>query len=432
MSNIPHDLNPYSLEYAAKLDEQDKLARFRDEFYLSPDSIYMDGNSLGLLSKRAERTLLEVLNAWKIQGIDGWTQGENPWFYFAEKLAAMSAPLVGASPEEVIVTGSTTVNLHQLVATFYKPQGTRTKILADELNFPSDIYALQSQLKLHGYDPAEHLIRVASRDGRFLSEDDIITAMTDEVALIVLPTVLYRSGQLLDVKRLTDEAHKRGILIGFDGCHSVGSIPHQFTEWDVDFAFWCNYKYLNSGPGGTASLYVNRKHHGTSPGLAGWFGSRKDKQFDMEHQFHQDETAGAFQIGTPNLLSMAPLLGSLELFAEATLEKLRQKSLHMTRYMMELIGQELGGFGFTLGNPTEDERRSGHVSLEHQDAARICKALKELQHIVPDFRAPNIIRLAPVPLYTSYSDVWETVQRLKTIMADKQYEKFANTRDVVA
>lgn len=426
------DLDPYSKEYARQLDEHDELASYRDEFYINPNSIYMDGNSLGLLSKRAEQSLLDVLGAWKHQGIDGWTQGQYPWFYLAEKLAAMSAPLVGASADEVIVTGSTTVNLHQLVATFYKPQGIRTKILADELNFPSDIYALQSQLKLHGYDPDEHLIRIVSRDGRFLQEEDIIDAMTEEVALIVLPAVLYRSGQLLDMKRLTAEAHARGILIGFDGCHSVGSIPHSFSEWDVDFAFWCNYKYLNSGPGGTASLYVNRKHHGTTPGLTGWFGSHKDKQFDMEHQFHQADTAGAFQIGTPNILSMAPLIGSLELFAEATMEKLRQKSLHITRYMMQLIEHELSDVGFTLGNPTEDERRGGHVSLEHPEAARICKALKELQHIVPDFRAPNIIRLAPVPLYTSYNDVWETVQRLKTVMAEKQYEKFANMRDVVA
>ncbi|MCZ8517723.1 kynureninase [Paenibacillus filicis] len=432
MFQDPLDPNPYSQEYAQKLDEQDELGCYREQFYIKPDSIYLDGNSLGLLSKRAEKTLLEILEAWKTQGIDGWTQGQYPWFYLAEKLAAMSAPLVGASEDEVIVTGSTTTNLHQLVATFYKPQGNRTKILADELNFPSDIYALQSQLKLHGYDPAKYLVQVKSRDGRFLQEEDIISAMTDEIALIILPTVLYRSGQLLDIKRLTAEAHARGILIGFDGCHSVGSIPHSFSEWDVDFAFWCNYKYLNSGPGGTGSLYINRKHFGTSPGLAGWFGTRKDKQFDMEHQFHQAETAGAFQIGTPNILSMAPLIGSLELFTEANIEKLRQKSLHITQYFMDLIERELDGMGFMIGNPREDERRGGHISLEHRDAARICKALKEEQHIVPDFRAPNIIRLEPIPLYTTYCDVWETVQRLKTVMTEKQYEKFDNTRDVVA
>ncbi|MZQ86601.1 kynureninase [Paenibacillus sp. 5J-6] len=421
----------YSQEFARQLDKEDELARFRDEFYLNSESIYMDGNSLGLLSRRAERTLLEVVDAWKTQGIDGWLQGQYPWFYLSEKLAALSAPLVGGSEDEIIVTGSTTTNLHQLVATFYKPEGSRTKIMADELTFPSDIYALQSQLLLHGYDPSEHLVQVESRDGRTIEEDDIIAAMTDEIALIILPTVLYRSGQLLDIERLTAEAHARGILIGFDGCHSVGAVPHHLSKWDVDFAFWCNYKYLNNGPGGAASLYVNRKHFGRLPGLAGWFGSRKDKQFDMEHQFVPAENAGAFQIGTPHILSMAPLIGSLEMFADAGIENLRQKSLHITSYMIDLIEQELDGMGFTIGNPRDDLRRGGHVCLEHVEAARICKSLKE-NKIIPDFRAPNIIRLAPVALYTTYDEVWETVQRLKAIMLEKQYEKFENTRDVVA
>ncbi|MDQ0244117.1 kynureninase [Bacillus fengqiuensis] len=420
-----------TVEFAQQLDQHDKLSHFRHEFYLKPNSIYMDGNSLGLLSKRAEKTLLESLADWKELGIDGWTQGNHPWFFMSEKLGEMSAPIVGASPEEVIVTGSTTVNLHQLVASFYKPEGTRTKILADELTFPSDIYALQSQLRLHGYDPETHLIRVKSRDGRFLEEDDIIAAMTDDIALIVLPTVLYRSGQILDMKRLTEEAHKRGILIGFDGCHSVGAIPHSFSEWGVDFAYWCNYKHLNGGPGCVGGLYVNRKHFGTHPGLAGWFGSRKDKQFDMEHTLTPAETASAFQIGTPHVLSLAPLIGSLEIFAEAGIENIREKSLLINQYLMDLIEQELTGMDFIIGNPRDDVRRGGHISLEHKEAARICKSLKE-NGIVPDFRAPNIIRLAPVALYTSYEEVWKVVQTLKTIMTEKQYEKFANEREVVA
>ncbi|MFD0693862.1 kynureninase [Paenibacillus sp. GCM10027628] len=420
-----------TLDYAKQLDQEDNLSRFREEFYLQLDSIYMDGNSLGLLSRRAERTLLESLADWKEQGIDGWTQGKHPWFTLSEKLGEMSAPLIGASPAEVIVTGSTTVNLHQLVATFYKPQGTRTKILADELTFPSDIYALQSQLRTHGYDPDTHLIRVKSRDGRFLEEDDIVEAMTDDIALIILPTVLYRSGQILDMKRLTAEAHRRGILIGFDGCHSIGAIPHSFSEWDVDFAYWCNYKHLNGGPGGVGGLFVNRKHFGTNPGLAGWFGSRKDKQFDMEHTLTPAESAGAYQIGTPHVLSLAPLIGSLEIFAEAGIENIRQKSLQINQYLMNLIEHELADFGFFIGSPREDVRRGGHVSLEHEEAARICKALKN-NGVIPDFRAPNIIRLAPVALYTSYAEVWEVIQILKKIMAEEQYKKFPNEREIVA
>lgn len=420
-----------TLEYAKQLDTEDSLRRFREEFYLKPGTIYMDGNSLGLLSKRAERTLLESVEDWKEHGIDGWTKGNHPWFDLSERLAELLAPLVGASIEEVIVTGSTTVNLHQLVATFYQPQGKRTKILADELNFPTDIYALKSQLRIHGYDPDQHLIRVKSRDGRMIEEEDIIEAMTDEVALIILPTVQYRSGQILDMKRLTTEAHKRGILIGFDGCHSVGAIPHSFSEWEVDFAYWCNYKYLNGGPGSVGGLYVNRQHFGTNPGLAGWFGSRKDKQFDLEHTFTPAETAGAYQIGTPHVLSMAPLLGSLEIYAEAGIENIRKKSLEINQYFMDMIDVELAGLGFVIGNPQDDVRRGGHVCLEHPEAARICKSLKE-NGIIPDFRAPNVIRLAPIALYTSYEDVWNVVRILKKIMLEKQYEKFANEREIVA
>ncbi|AIM16988.1 kynureninase [Neobacillus sedimentimangrovi] len=420
-----------TLEFAKQLDEKDTLSRFREEFYLKPGTIYMDGNSLGLLSKRAEKTLLETLEDWKQYGIDGWTQGKHPWFYMSEELGKKLAPLVGASEEEVIVTGSTTVNLHQLVSTFYKPEGKRTKILADELNFPSDIYALQSQLRLHGLDPDTHLIRVKSRDGRYLDEEDLIQAMTDEVALVVLPTILYRSGQILDMKRLTEAAHKKGIIIGFDACHSAGSIPHYFSEWDVDFAFWCNYKHLNGGPGAVGALFVNRKHFNQLPGMTGWFGSNKEKQFDMEHTFTPANSAGAFQIGTPHVLSLAPLIGSLDMFHEAGIERIREKSLKLTQYLMDLIETELAGMGFHIGSPREEERRGGHVSLEHEEAARICKSLKE-NGVIPDFRAPNIIRLAPVALYTSYQEVWEVVQILKTIMTEKQYEKFKNEREVVA
>lgn len=425
-----YSFNP-SKSYAEELDRNDPLGRFRQEFYLPEGRIYLDGNSLGLLSRRAERSLQQVIAAWRDLGIDGWTEGEQPWFDLSERLGAMMAPLVGAEPEEVIVTGSTTVNLHQMAATFYRPRGKRTKILADVLNFPSDIYALQSQLRLHGLDPEEHLVRVPSRDGNTLDEEEIIAAMTDEVALILLPSVLYRSGQLLDIPRLARAARERGIPIGFDLCHSIGAIPHALSEWEVDFAVWCTYKYLNSGPGGTAGLFVHRKHLGRLPGLAGWFGSDKAKQFDMEHRFTPARTAGAYQIGTPHLLSTAPLIGSLEMFAEAGIERIREKSLRLTRYLMDWAEKELSTYGFALGNPTEDRRRGGHVALIHEEAVRICKALKD-EGVIPDFRAPDVIRLAPVALYTSFADVWEAVQRLRRIMEEKSYERYEKKRGVVA
>lgn len=424
-------MNKYSQEYAEELDAQDELAIYRKEFYLPEKTIYLDGNSLGLLSKRAESSLMEVLNSWKQFGIDGWTKGTFPWFYLSEKLGNLTAPLVGAFPEEIIVTGSTTVNLHQLVATFYSPEGKKAKILADELNFPSDIYALQSQLKQKGYNPDTHLIQVKSQDGKTLNEDEIIARMTEDIALIVLPGVLYRSGQILDIKRLTKAAHDRNICIGFDLCHSIGAIPHELHEWNVDFAFWCNYKYLNAGPGSVGGLFVHEHHFGKVPGLAGWFSSNKNVQFDMEHVLTPAEHAGAFQIGTPHLLSMAPLIGSLELFAEAGIQKLRKKSIKLTNYMMELVKEELNEYGFIIANPLEETKRSGHVYLEHQEAASICKALKA-NGVVPDFRAPNGIRLAPIAFYNSYQDVYHAISILKEIMVKKEYKNFENTREVIA
>ncbi|WP_043932750.1 kynureninase [Bacillus sp. EB01] len=418
-------------EYAKELDRKDPLGRFRNEFYINKGMVYLDGNSLGLLSKRAEASLLQLLESWKTLGIDGWTSGDNPWYYLAESLGAKMSPLVGAAAEEVIVTGSTTANLHQLAATFYKPSGKRTKILADELNFPSDIYALQSQLHLKGFDPDEHLIRVKSRDGHTLREEDIIGAMSEDIALIVLPGVLYRSGQVLDIELLTKEAHKRGIPIGFDLCHSIGAIPHELSSWDVDFAFWCTYKHLNGGPGASGGLYVNSRHFGTVPGLAGWFSSNKEKQFDMEHTLTPADDAGAFQIGTPNVLSMAPLISSLEMFNEAGMAEIRKKSLGLTNYLMRLIESELKNHGLIIRNPLDDLTRGGHIFLEHPEAARICKALKA-DGVIPDFRSPNGIRLAPVALYNTFEDVWNTVQILKAIMIDEKYKQFENKRGVVA
>ncbi|WP_368901636.1 kynureninase [Oceanobacillus oncorhynchi] len=420
----------YTRTYAEKLDAEDTLRSFRNEFYLENEYVYMDGNSLGLMSKRAEQSVYDLLASWKKHAIDGWTQGENAWYYLSESLGEKMAVLVGAQKEEVVVTGSTTVNLHQLVSTFYKPKGSKTKILADALNFPSDIYALKAQLKLKGYDES-HLIQVQSEDGHILDEETIIDAMTEEIALIVLPSVLYRSGQILDMEKLTTAAHERGIKIGFDLCHSIGAVPHQLHDWDVDFAFWCTYKHLNGGPGSVAALYVNEKHFGAVPGLAGWFSSNKEKQFDMEHTLTAAGNAGAFQIGTPHVLSAAPLIGALELFHEAGIEKIREKSLQLTAYMVELIEHELKEFDFEICNPVNEKQRGGHIYLEHPEAARICKALKR-KKVIPDFRKPSGIRLAPVALYNSFTDVYECIQTLKNIMKEKAYEQFSNEREVVS
>ncbi|MFC7060841.1 kynureninase [Halobacillus seohaensis] len=419
------------LEDVKRLDQQDKLHSYKEEFHCDSNTYYMDGNSLGLLSKRSEQTLLTSLEDWKQFGIEGWTDGKQPWYYMSEKLGEMTSPLIGAKPEEVINTGSITTNLHQLLATFYKPSGKRNKIIADALNFPSDIYAIKSQLELHGLHPTEHLIQVKSTDQYTLSEEDIIAAMDEEVALLLLPSVLYRSGQLLDIERITKAAHSHNIVVGFDLAHSIGALPHKLNEWGVDFAVWCTYKYLNSGPGGVGGLFVHEKHLGRKPGLAGWFSSSKDKQFDMEHDLTHAQTAGAFQIGTPHILSSAPLLGSLEIFQEAGINEIRKKSLQLTRCLMDLISEKLATYNLKIVNPTEDHRRGGHISLVHPEAASLCKALKQ-QGVIPDFRAPNVIRLAPVALYVSFEDVYNVVLILKDILDNDKQKSFSNERGTIA
>lgn len=427
------DSHQLGLAYAQSRDTGDVLASFRSRFYLQPGRIYLDGNSLGLASRDAEASLLTALADWKQHGVDGWTAGERPWFYMAEELGALQSALMGASGSELILTGSTTVNLHTLVATFYRPRAGRSKILADVLAFPSDIYALQSQLRLQGMDPSTDLKLVDSRDGRTLLEDDLIAAMTDDVALVVLPSVLYRSGQLLDMGRLARATRERHIPIGFDCSHSAGALPHQLHDWGVDFAFWCTYKYLNGGPGALGSLFVHERHFGTLPGLAGWFGSDKERQFDMTHEFEPAVGAGAWQIGTPAILGAATLRGALHTFAEAGIERVRAKSLVQTEYLFYLIDQLLpqGPDHFTVGTPREPERRGGHVSLEHPAAVQICKALKS-RGIIPDFRKPNVIRLAPVALYTTFAELWQTVLVLQEIVQTGEFKQFSAERDTVA
>lgn len=411
-------------------DDADELAGFREFFYRQPGEIYLDGNSLGLLCVQAEQSLLRALEQWKTLGVDGWTGAGSSWFTLAETLAARVAPLVGASPDEVIAANSTTVNFHQLLATLFDPHSARTVLLADSLAFPSDIYALQSLLRRHGRDPETNLACVPSRDGLTLREDDIVAAMTERVQIAVLPSVVYTSGQLLDMAWLTKKARARGILIGWDCSHSIGAVECELSAWGADFAFWCHYKYLNAGPGAVGGLYLNRRHFGRAPGLAGWFSANKLRQFDMAHELTAADGAGALQIGTPSILSLAPLAGALDVIAEAGIARIRRKSLALTAYLMELVDAELSPFDFAIANPREDARRGGHVALAHPDASRICRALKDAGVIV-DFRPPQIVRLAPVALYTSFADCREAVHRLKVIMTERAYERFSEQRALI-
>lgn len=420
-------------DFACKLDEEDPLAHFRRRFYVLSRTIYMDGNSLGLLSKDAERSVLRVLDEWRKKAIRGWLEAKTPWFYLAEKCGEKCSKLVGAEPDEVVMTGTTTVNIHQLIHTFYRPTRRRKKILTDALTFPTDIYAIRSALVLRGQNPRNDLVFAPSVEQRYLDEDEIVGMMDEETALVFLPSVLYRSGQLLNIEYLTREAHSRGIAIGFDCSHSVGVVPHHFDKWNLDFASWCSYKYLNGGPGGSAFLFLNRRHFNLEPALAGWFGYVKDKQFNLSIAFEHAKNAGGWQISSPALLSSAPVEGSLDMILEAGIDAIREKSLRLTSYLMYLVDQMLGKgpYDFGIGTPREAERRGGHVAVEHEEGMRISEALRG-RGVITDFRPPNVIRIAPIPLYNTYDEIWQTVRQMKTIVDNKEYAKISKARKPIS
>ncbi len=412
-----------------ELDLQDPLARFRERFSIPPGQIYLDGNSLGLLSHEAERSLLRVLQTWKKGGIGGWLADDTPWFTMAETLAARVARLVGAEPDEVAIANSMTVNLHQLLSTLYRPKAQRRKVLIDASSFPTDRYALRSHLRLRGLDPDENIVIVRPGDSRFLDEGRIEEALRNpELQMALFPSVIYTTGQLLDLPRLCRAARENGVIIGLDMSHSVGVMPHALDEWGADFAGWGNYKWLNAGPGAVAGLFIARRHFAADgrvdAGMAGWWSVHKESMFEMSDEFFPGMGASALQIGTPAVLSMAPLDGALLPVEEAGLERIRAKSLALTDYLIALIDEELAEFGFEIGTPREGHRRGGHVSLTHPDAQSLSAALRA-RGVVPDFRKPDVIRFAPSPLYNTFSEIWEAVQILKEIVVTGAHKEFA-------
>ena len=430
--DIPHSLDVREHE---QLDAKDPLAKFRERFFIPKGQIYLDGNSLGLMSRDAERTLLAVLEKWKTVGIGGWIGGDSPWFTMAELLSERVAKLVGAGGDEVAIANSMTINLHQLLATLYKPKAQRTKVLIDAHSFPTDRYALRSHLRLRGLDPDEHIVIAPAGDSRFLDEAEIEKALRNpELQMALFPSVVYTTGQLLDLKRLCRAARDNGVIIGLDMSHTVGVMPHALDEWGADFAGWGHYKWLNAGPGAVAGLYLNRKHFNETgvvdAGLAGWWSVHKESMFEMSDEFFPGMGASALQIGTPAVLSMAPIDGALLPIEEAGLDRIRAKSLAMTEFIIATADAELAHLGFRIGTPREAERRGGHISLQHEDAQPICLALRA-QGVIPDFRKPDVIRLAPSPLYNTFTELWNALQLLKEIATSRSYEAFAETRSLV-
>ncbi len=410
-----------SLADARERDAADPLSEFRGRFFL-PDDLYMDGNSLGLLSEDAEAALDRVVDEWRELAIRGWTDADPEWFSYGERLGARVAPLVGARAAEVVVANSTTVNIHTLVGTFYDPS-RGSKIVVDALDFPTDHYAIRAQLRASGVDPDDALRVVESRDGRTIAREDVLDAIDDDVGMVFLPSVLYRSGQLFDLEAITAAAHDAGALAGFDLAHSVGVVPHSLSAIGVDFAVWCHYKYLNAGPGAIAGLYVNERHFGVTPHLAGWWGNDKETQFDMAMTYDPAPHAGAFQTGTVPVLSAAPLDGALDVLDDAGgVEAAREKSLALTEYLVDLVDERLPTC--EVGTPRTPGERGGHVAVEHPEADRLSEALRD-RGVVVDYRPPDVVRVCPAPLYTRFEDVWHVVDRLETVIDDRLYEAYS-------
>ena len=377
----------------------------RLDAFLLPKGVYLDGNSLGPLSYGAQAAIERRMRQWQYHGVAGW----DDWFALAERLSGALGKLVGAYPDEVIATGSITVNLHALLATFHRPGGARAALLATELDFPTDLHALQSWAEIRGVP----LRLVPSRDGHTLHDDDLDAAFGGDVAFALLPTVLYRSGQLLDVRRWSAHARERGVVLAWDAAHTVGALPHHLPADGADLAVWCSYKYLNAGPGAPGGLFVHRRHHDAVPGLRGWWGHDKATQFAMAPSFTKAEGAGAFQLGTPPILALAGLEGALAVFEDVGIHAVRERSLALTSYLMAQADEHLPEM--TVVTPREPERRGGHVSLAHPDALRLSLALRR-RGVIPDFRPPDLLRLAPVALYNTEADVDRAVAILRELL----------------
>ena len=415
---------------AALLDARDALAGLAQEFAKPPDRIYLDGNSLGLLCRPAEAALRCALDAWRENAIQSWTAGTEPWFDLPRRVAGELAPLLGAEAGDVMVGQSTTVNLHQLLATHYDPNGSHPRVAMDIHSFPTDRYVVESHLRLRGRDTARDLIVVGAEIDELLDEGEIVAAFDCDVGWALLPSVLYRSGQLLDMPRITREARQRGVRIVWDCSHSAGVVPHHFRSDDIDFAVGCTYKYLNGGPGAAAFLYEHPRWRERAPGLAGWFGVDPARQFAMEPAFHPAADAGRFLTGTPHIFSIAPLLGSLALIRRAGVAALREKSLQLTRFLREHVETRLADLGVAVITPAEDARRGGHLTLAHPEAGRLSRALRQ-RGVIPDFRPPNLLRLAPAPLYTSFAECEQAVSILHDILRTKSYEGLPEQDELV-
>ena len=405
------------------LDQQDPLARFRNEFWIpgKPDGtreVYFVGNSLGLQPKRTEEFVGRELQQWKELGVRGHFEGEFPWMPYHEFLTSPMAEIVGGWDSEVVVMNSLTANLHLMLASFYQPLGDRRKILMEAQAFPSDYQAVVSQIQWHGLSPDESLIQLAPPPGSsLLSTEQVVDEIRkngDELALVLLPGVQYYSGQLFDIPTITQECHRHGVVAGFDLAHAAGNVELKLHDWNVDFAVWCSYKYLNSGPGSVAGCFIHQRHATDVERLrlAGWWGHDKSTRFLMKNQFHPIATAEGWQLSNPPILSLAAIRASLDVFQEAGFANLVAKSKRLTAYLEYLILHRLAGQVKIL-TPKDPAQRGCQLSLAVQgEYGKSVYESLESQGIRTDWREPNGIRCAPVPLYNTFQDCWEFVEGL--------------------
>lgn len=414
----------FNLSYAQACDQDDKLAHFRDRFYFptftNGDCLYFTGNSLGLQPKGVKDIMEQELEDWKKWGVEGHFHAKHPWFSYHEMLKEPMAELVGAKPLEVTAMNGLTGNLHFLMASFYRPSGKRTKIICEQKAFPSDQYALESQVRWHGLDPAEHLIEAAP-EGHTIPDEKIIQTIKehgDEVALVMIGGVNYYTGQFFDIEAITKTAHGVGAMAGWDLAHAAGNVVLELHDWDVDFAAWCSYKYLNSGPGSVSGIFVHEKHGNKPelPRLAGWWGYPAEKRFMMEPGFTPALGADGWQQSNAPVFTMAPYKVSLDMFAEAGMQNLREKGDKLTGYLefvIDHVSEESPNSNLEIITPREVSKRGSQLSiLAHGSGKEVFDKLFE-QGVVVDWREPNVIRMSPAPMYNSFEDVYKFGEALK-------------------
>lgn len=415
-----------SLAYAQQQDHQDPLKHFRNKFLIPTNNegeelIYLCGNSLGLQPKKTSEYLEQELNDWAKLGVEGHTDAKYPWFPYHEFLTKSMANIIGAEPSEVVIMNSLTANLHFLMVSFYQPTKTKFKIVIESDAFPSDKYAMESQLKFHGFDPKEGLILWKPSKGedlcRFEDLEKLLEEQGDEIALLMIGNTNYYSGQAFPLKKITELGHKHSCIVGFDLAHGAGNIQTNIHNSGADFAVWCTYKYLNSGPGSLGGCFIHERH-ANNPDIkrfTGWWGHNKQTRFNMRQDFDLLPGAEGWQLSNPSILSMAAIRASLDVFEEAGMENLRQKSVKLTGYMEFLI-KEINEDRINIITPTDQNERGCQLSIQVNNTDKNLHTQLTESGVISDWREPDVIRVAPVPLYNTFEDVFKFIERFKEVL----------------